>query len=223
MAEARPWWANVAIGAVLLGVPILAAFLDRRPIGTSDPAQLLRVLMPSTISFYIILVSPVLARSGEDVVDAMRPLAQVSDEEFDEITRSDRYIKPTGELIAFTFFALVGLWNGAMNVRGGPPTWSGVCWTAANMLFSGLLGWAIYVSIATTRQTAAIHRLPMQLDPLDQGTLDVAGRQSLALGLVFIGGMTLGFLPVLFDPDAARLQYALGQIPMIVITLAIFL
>jgi hypothetical protein len=40
---------------------------------------------------------------------------------------------------------------------------------------------------------------------------------------VFIGGMTLGFLPVLFDPDAARLQYALGQIPMIVITLAIFL
>jgi len=49
---------------------------------------------------------------------------------------------------------------------------------------------------AGTRLTATLLRQPMQVDVFDTAVFEAVGRQSLALALVFIGGITISLLPV---------------------------
>ena len=74
-------------------------------------------------------------------------------------------------------------------------------WSATTATMFALLAWTIYVSIAGTRLTAALHRQPMQINLFDTAAFEAVGRQSLLLALVFVGGITLSLL---FQATAAR-------------------
>jgi hypothetical protein len=58
----------------------------------------------------------------------------------------------------------------------------------------GLLGWTIYVLMASTRLTAALHRPPLCIDIFDTSPFEPIGRQSLLSALVFVGGIVLGMI-----------------------------
>jgi len=58
----------------------------------------------------------------------------------------------------------------------------------------GLLGWLGFTSLANTRVITHLLRLPLRVDSLDITPFEAIGRQSLAIALAFVGGITLGLL-----------------------------
>jgi hypothetical protein len=91
-------------------------------------------------------------------------------------------------------------------------------------LMFGLLGWTIYAALAGTRLTAALHRQPLRIDIFNTKPFEPIGLQSLAIALVFVGGIALSMLFGLGQLDILAWQnWVLYVILIIVIVLVFFL
>jgi len=90
-----------------------------------------------------------------------------------------------------------GLFFGVLMIGGSPDpgaTWPIIVVTATGYPTLGLLGWAGFLSIASTRVVTSLLCLPMQVDPLDRKPFQAIGRQILATALAFVGGITIGLI-----------------------------
>lgn len=90
----------------------------------------------------------------------------------------------------------------------------------------GLLAWLIYFTVARTQATATVLRQPLLVDAAEISAFLVIGEQGLILALLFIGGMTLSLLLLLYsalDPSAfLQIDFWLILSPLALTPVAIF-
>jgi hypothetical protein len=194
ISRQRSPWITAGIALLLVLAPVGAAALD----GMLDQFfrhDLWRLSwLPPAVILYILIVSPIMARMEAGVIEAFRPLVQMDDEDFKQLVSRATRIEPIGEVLTFVLGAAFGLWVGRLWFSGTDLDWMALYVPLSACLMFGLLAWTIYVLMASTRLTAALHRPPLRIDIFDTTPFEPIGRQSLISALVFVGGIVLGMI-----------------------------
>ncbi len=180
------------------------------------------VLTSPTIIIYIWLVSPLMARTGEKVIEALRPLVDLDDGEFDQRVEDASRIKPGQELIAFAIGLLLGIAFALAPGSDQGATWLTIFWLLSTSLMYGILAWTIFIAVSSTRINTALHRQPLQTDILNPAPFEAVGRQSLLLALVFIGGITLSLLFTYQEAIITSPEFWVTNILFVLFTVLIF-
>ncbi len=221
ISRQRSPWLTAGIGLLLVLAPVGAAALD----GVLDQffrENLWRLSwLPPAVTLYILIVSPIMARMEAGVVEAFRPLVQLADEDFEQLIAGASRIEPIGEVLAFVLGAAFGLWVGRLWFSGTDLGWMALYVPLSACLMFGLLAWTIYVLMASTRLTAALHRPPLSIDIFDTKPFEPIGRQSLISALVFVGGIVLGMVfgvgqGSIFAWQTWLMIFALALVPVLV-------
>lgn len=192
IARQRPPWITVGIGLLLVLAPLAAACLDGILADLIDHGFWRQLLLPPAVIMYILVISPILQRVEAGVIEAFRPLVLITDDDFDHLVDESSRLNPLIEVLAFAAGLAFGLWLGHAWFSDADVLWLDLYSTLAGGLMFGLLVWTIYVVLAGTRLTAALHRQPLRIDIFDIKPFEPIGRQSLAAALAFVGGIVLG-------------------------------
>ena len=220
--RARPWWATLIVSLSLLLLPFAVAYLD------SNLNMFLRngnwriYLLAPTIIVYIWLVSPLMARTGSQVIAAMKPLVELEPEEFDLIVLDASRIKPVHEWLAFGIGIVLGLLATFATGIDQYSSWLTYYWLLSTCLMYGILAWTIFVSVTSTRVNSVVHQIPLNIDVLNPKQFETVGRQSLMLALVFIGGITLSLLFTFQDGSLSSPEFWIFNILFVLFTMLIF-
>jgi hypothetical protein len=190
----RPLWVTLLVSAVLLGLPFAAAAFDGELAAFLSSGRFRVYLIFPTVTLYVWLVSPLLDRTGDEMLRSLRPVIELDDEQFAQVLKAAEQVNPLHEALAFLGGVLIGWFATTGGKAGLPAGWLGWELMLTGMLMYGTLVWVVFVSVHSTRVNAALHRQPMRIDILDISPFDPVGRQSLLLALVFIGGMALSLL-----------------------------
>jgi hypothetical protein len=155
------------------------------------------------------------------VLRSFRPVVLVDDDQFNRLVYRATRSGFLQEAIVFGAGALLGLAMAAQSLAGSR-SWLGLEVLLSLPLMYGLLAWVVYGSVLSTRQTAALLRQPLRIDPFDTAPFEPMGRQSLLLALVFVGGNTLSLpfvapqLAVLLRPEFWLFYIPLGVVPVVI-------
>ena len=218
----RPVWLTLLVSLALLSLPFLAVYLDGGLGEVTRRGEWRVLLLPPVIIIYILLVTPLMMRMGERVLEALRPLVLLDDAEFQHLVEHSARLSPLSELVLVAVGFALGILSALASDIDDRYAWLRVYWFLCNGLMYALLAWTIYVSIASTRVNAAIHRQELRFDILDQHPFDAVGRQSLLLALVFIGGITLSLL-LSFQPGSlAAPDFWIGYLVLMAVVILIF-
>ena len=196
IARPRNPWGPAAAVLIIVAAPFLVAGLE----GAVLTLEAWRgVLIPPAIIAYILLMAPRLVAMEDRVISSLQALL---DEDPASIARESEQAEakaPTRELLAFgaglAFYLVFGWRN-----LGQLASWTHLVLTLETFAMYGLLGVVIYGSTDRTRGFGALLRRNLRVDPLDVAPFDAVGRHSLALALVFVGGITLSLLFVWVNP-----------------------
>ncbi len=194
MGPERPLSVTVAIVLLLVLLPIGAAFMDGALGVLFAEGYWQVVYLPAAVILYILFIGPILTRMEVKVLEAFRPLVQLDDSNFELLVVRASRVNPIAEAIAFGVGAIFGLWLGLAGIEGSDTFWLKLWLVCSGTGMFGLLGWAVYSSVASTRITSALHRQPLCIDIFDTKPFEPIGRQSLALALVFVGGILLSMV-----------------------------
>ena len=192
IARPRPLWVGISVSLLLILAPFGVITLDGvwEPVLSGGNLRLL--LLSPVVIIYILAVAQLMAKNDLNFLRAFRPLMLVDDENFDNLVRDASHINPVGEGLAMGIGALFGLGLGLSWLQG-TITWGLRLYIPVSLiLMHGLLGWTIYISIASTRLMTVLHQQPLQIDILDTKPFEPVGRYCLLTSLVFVGGITLG-------------------------------
>ncbi|MCK4726942.1 MAG: hypothetical protein KAT29_14120, partial [Anaerolineales bacterium] len=85
IARPQPWYLRLLVVAVYLVALVVAAALDSVLGDLRDLFTLRVLLLAPTVSIYIWLVSPLMARYGQQVELSLRPLINLDDEAFEQL------------------------------------------------------------------------------------------------------------------------------------------
>jgi hypothetical protein len=217
-------WIPPCIAALLLLSAMSAAALDGALGGFFDEGQWRGLAIAPSVILYIVVIAPIVSRADRQVPYSLRPLLLLSDDEFTRWTNKRSYIRSDVELAAFAAGAAGGMLLVVLTTSTPIVfSWRFIYWSATTATMFALLAWTIYVSIAGTRLTAALHRQPMQINLFDTAAFEAVGRQSLLLALVFVGGITLSLLFQATQPDSLRtIQFWLVYLPLAIVPVAVF-
>lgn len=194
IARPQPWYLRLLVVAVYLVALVVAAALDSVLGDLHDLFTLRVLLLAPTVSIYIWLVSPLMARYGQQVELSLRPLINLDDEAFEQLRVNAAIIKPFYELLAFFGGMGLGIFLTLISGFDLLTPWLGVYWLLTAGLMYGLLVWVIMVSVLSTRLITRLHQAIGGFDILDPSPFEPVGKQSLLLALVFIGGISISFL-----------------------------
>jgi hypothetical protein len=190
----RPPWVIVAVGMLLIVVPLATAYLD----GVLDElfrGDLWRVVyLPSAVILYIFFIGPILDRMQDRVIEAFRPVVLLDSDAFQRLVAQATRSHPVVELVAFGAGAFLGLWMSLTGLEIGDAPWLRLWLIVSESLMFGLLGWTVFGAVRGTRLTSALHRQPLAVDLFDVRPFEPVGRQSLAISLAFIGGILLSVI-----------------------------
>jgi len=220
IARPRPLWATLLL-VLLVYLPTLAAAYALGLTDLYDDPRSRSLLAAPTVIAYVLLLGPILGPLESAVVRSLRPVLLADDEELERVVQRAAAVSPWHEMAAIAG----GLFFGVLIIGGSPDpgaTWPIFVVTATGYVMLGLLGWAGFLSIASTRVVASLLRLPMQIDPLDRQPFEAIGRQSLAMALAFVGGITIGLLlggygsAALLNPRFWLLFLPLSLLPVLV-------
>jgi MFS family permease len=213
---------KVAFLLTILLLPFIAAYLDGEMESFLSDGNWRVSLLAPTIITYIWLVSPTMSRTGDMVVEAIRSLAVMDGEEFDQVVQEASQVKPTHELFAIGIGIIFGIASVLASDIDQGVTWLMVFWLLSTGLMHGILAWTIFIAIASTRVNNALHRLPLQIDILNPKEFEAVGRQSLLLALVFIGGITLSLLFSYQEENISHPEFWITNLLFVLFTLLIF-
>lgn len=163
-----------------------------------------------------------MSRTGKNVYEALKPLTNLSDEDFNQLIFEASRIKPGYELIAFTIGIFLGLVNVLLGGFDQGSKWLMIYWLLSTCLMYGFLTWTIFISISSTRTNAVLHRQQMQIDILEPEPFEAVGRQSLLLALVFIGGITLSLLFTSQEANISSPAFWITNVLFVLFTMLIF-
>ena len=218
----RPLWVTITVSLVLLLIPFAAAYLGGDVDRFLNRGEWRVFLLAPTIIIYIWLVSPLMAKMGENVIEALRPLVDLDEDEFDLMLYDASHIKPSHELIAFAIGVLLGFVSVLATGFDQGITWLTIYWLISTSLMYGILAWTIFIAVSSTRVNAALHHQPLQIDILNPAPFEAVGRQSLLLALVFIGGITLSFLFTYQDANISSPEFWVTNIFFVIFIVLIF-
>jgi hypothetical protein len=195
MGTPRSLWVTVGIGLLLTLLPLIAAYLDGVLAELLTNVGSLRFLfLAPAVILYILIIAPVMARADARVLEAFRPLVQLDDDSFERVVERASHINPRAQLLAFGLGAAFGLLLGHTWLTDTEAFWLKLYIPLSVALMFGLLAWVIFASVAGTRRTAELHRQPLRFDIFDLEAFEPIGRQSLLIGLVFVGGIALSMI-----------------------------
>jgi hypothetical protein len=221
-SRTRPFWVTIPVSLILLLLPFAATYLDGNLDRFLDQGEWRVFLLAPTIIIYIWLVSPLMARTGESVIAALRPLVDLDDGEFDQMVKDASRIKPNQELIAFTIGLILGIASELATGFDQRVTCLTVYWLVSTSLMYGILAWTIFIAVSSTRIIAILHRQPLQIDILNPEPFEAIGRQSLLLAMVFIGGITISLLFTYQDANISSPEFWVTNILFVLFIMLIF-
>jgi hypothetical protein len=187
-------WITLGFSFSLVIVPLLLAYLEGFRGEYFSQGYWRLPLLPAAIIVYILVVASILARGEDRVVEAFRSLVILEDDAFDRLVSGASTPKVLGETAAFSVGGIFGTIIGQTWLPGPDTPILRLYLMIAGFLMFALLGWVIYVSVAGTRLTTELHRQPLRIDILDVTPFEPMGRQSLAVALVFVGGIALSIV-----------------------------
>lgn len=203
-------------------LPTLVTALDLGLAGVMQlPDQWSSFTAPTVIA-YILVITPIMARGDEVLIDSFRPIIRLEDGPLARILQRARSLPARLEVAAI----LAGLILGAIYV-GGPiaygESWHPTLWRLSTIAMFGLLAWTVVVALFSTRILSVLLRQPLDVNPLDTRAFDAVGRSSLILALVFVGGTVLGILLSGFTfQSALDVRFWVTFLPMSLVPIAIF-
>jgi hypothetical protein len=218
----RPAWVVALVSLLLLLLPFMVAYLD----GELD--YILRqgfwrvLVLPPAIILYIWLVSPLISRSGTDVIRALQPYTALDAESYASVVKSASTIRPLHEVVILCVGIILGILSALASGFNQQAPLVKLYWLVFASLMNAILLWTIFISIASTRVNATLHRHLTRIDLFDQTPFTVVGRQSLLLALVFVGGMTISMLLSIRVENLTSPSAWLGSLIMILVTGLIF-
>lgn len=222
LTRRRPWWVILIVSLSLLLLPFAAAYLDNNLSMMFSNGNWRIYLLAPTIIVYIWLVSPLMDRTGNQVIAAIKPLVELDPDEFDQIVLDASKINPIHEYLAFIIGILLGLVAILASGFDQNVSWLTIFWLLSTCLMYGILAWTIFASVTSTRVNSVIHQLPLKIDILNPNQFVTVGRQSLLLALVFIGGITLSLLFTYQDGSFSSPEFWIFNILFVLFTLLIF-
>jgi hypothetical protein len=184
-------WSRLVAALLLLTAPLVFAVLDGVWDSFFTQGYWRIALLPTGIIVYILVASRVLARGDVRVVEAFRPLVLMEHDAFDKLVNEASQLGARWEILAFGVGGAFGLLVGRSWLPDRELLFLGAYLTVAAGLMFGLLGWVIYASLVSTRLSSRLHRQPLRIDIFDITPFEPIGRQSLAIALVFVGGIAL--------------------------------
>jgi len=221
-ARKHPYQVAIGMSIILICLLLVVVFLDGSWEKVFQQGQLRGLLLAPVIIGYIFFVSPIMMKMGDHVVDAMRPAIKLDDLRFDQILNESSQANPLRELGAFLFGFALGMVATLPDIFTSGLSWVGLYWLLTTGIMYGLLILTIYLSIASTRLVALLHRQPMEFDILDPTPFEPVGRQSLMLALVFIGGITISLL-LSYQPESiSSPDFWIVNVLFVLLTLIIF-
>jgi len=152
------------------------------------------LLMQPAIILYILLIAPVMWRAREDVIAGLRPIVQLTDEEFEQLVDEESRVDLRGELIAVSIGALVGWFMKKGITIDLDAPWVQAYVTVFTVLMYAVIAWVIYGTVAGTRLNRALLRQPLEIDIFDISPFEPIGRGSVLASLAFIIGATLAMV-----------------------------
>jgi hypothetical protein len=218
----RPLWVTVGVSLLLLLAPIVATYLDGMWSEVLSGGAWRPLLLPPAVIIYILVVAPIMVRSYAEVIRAFRPLVLIDDDRFTRVVQEASRVSPIGEVLSFILGAAFGGVVSQTWQIGSDVFWLRLYVPVFLSLMYGLLGWTIYGAVASTRRITALHRQPLEIDILDTKPFEPIGRQSLAISLVFIGGITLGLVFELNVENIYLWQTWLISAPLAVVAVLVF-
>ena len=221
-SQERPVWITLGVSLLLLLLPFGIAYFEGMLNEILDQGRGRVFLVAPGIIIYIWLVSPVMTRRGAEVVRAVRPLVPMDDESFDRMVSAATRLNPFSELAVFGAGLILGILVARAGGNEGNASGLKIYWVLSAGLMYGLLAWTIYVSVASTRINAALHRQPLRIDIFDSTPFEPIGRQSLLLALVFVGGITISLVLTFQMQSLASLEFWRSYLLMVIVTALIF-
>jgi hypothetical protein len=218
----RPWWVTLTVSLTMLIMPLAVAFLDGDLENYLSLQNWRIYLLAPTIIIYIWLVSPLMAHTGADVIEAIRNLVDLDGAEYDRIVHNASRINPVYEWLAFGIGILLSVFAILTAEFDQRLSWLTIYWIISTSLMYGILAWTILISISSTRVNTIIHQLPLQIDVLNPRQFETVGRQSLLLALVFIGGITLSLLFTFQDGSLSSPEFWIFNVLFVLFTVLIF-
>jgi hypothetical protein len=184
----------IPLSLFLILLPIILAFVDGQ-LDQFFTTNLWRALLiQPTIIVYILLISSFLQCAGERMVISLRPIVQLTNEEFSQLVSEKSRVDPRGELMAIVIGALAGWFlRRGMAITSEAP-WLQAYQTIFTIVMYSAIAWAIYGSVVGSRLTGAILRQPLQVDILDIRPFEPVGHASLLVSLAFIIGTTIAMV-----------------------------
>jgi hypothetical protein len=184
----------IPLSLFLILLPMAVAFVD----GLLDlffNAGLWRaLLLQPAIILYVLLIAPVMWRAREAVVAGLRPIVQLTDEEFGQLVNDESRVNPRSELIAVSIGALVGWFlKEGIHINLEAP-WVQAYVTVFTVLMYAVIAWVIYGAVAGTRLNRALLRQPLEVDIFDISPFEPIGRESVLVSLAFVVGATLAMV-----------------------------
>jgi hypothetical protein len=184
-------WSRLVVALLLLTAPLVLARLDGVWDGFLSQGYWRISLLPTGVIVYILVASRILARGDFRVVEAFRPLALMERDAFEALVNQASQLGGRWEILASGVGGAFGLLVGRSWLPDRELLFLATYLTVAAGLMFGLLGWVIYASVVSTRLSARLHRQPLRIDIFDITPFEPIGRQSLAIALVFVGGIAL--------------------------------
>jgi hypothetical protein len=220
--QSKPVWVNILVILLLLLAPILAAYLDNILAEFFSDGHWRAYLLTPAILIYIWLITPAMGRMEAGVVRSMREVVKLNDEAYDQLVAEASQVNPFHEGLACAVGIVLGILSAMATDIDQQVFWLEIYWFISSALMYGVLTLTIFIAISSTRLSNSLHRQPLRIDILDISPFEAIGRQSLLLALVFIGGITISLIFSLQETNITSLEFWLGNLVLIVITLTIF-
>lgn len=218
----QPAWKTIMICVLLLSPPLIFGIMDGNLGQVFTRGQWRGLFLSPVIIIYIILVSPLIAKSGDLAIQALKPLIKLEDPKFTQLVYKANAVKPLYEFIAFAIGFLIGIFSLIRSGSSELGTWLYTYYLLATSIMYGILIWTIFIAVSSTRVNAALHRQPMEIDILNPTPFEPVGRQSLLLALVFIGGITISLIFTFPDVDLTALDFWISNALLVIFAMLIF-
>lgn len=218
----RPKWATFAVSFSLLLMPVAIAYFDGELNQFVSDGNWRVYLLAPTIIIYVWLVSPLMARTGDQVIADIKPISDLESSEFDQIVQDASRINPAHELMAFGIGVFLGVFSILATGFDQNSSWLTIYWLLSTCLMYGILAWTIFVAVGSTRVNTVIHQLPLKIDILNPKPFVSVGRQSLLLALVFVGGITLSLLFTYQEESLSSPEFWIFNLLFVAFTILIF-
>ena len=189
-----PVWLIVAGCVLLLGLPFVIAFLQGSLPTLVQNGEWRLLLLEPVVVIYVFVVAPIVFTAQHEVIEAMRSIARLDHDDFDQLVASASRINPGAEglaILAGAAFALL-LYGPAQLLM--EPSALRVYTMIESMVMFGLMGWVIFSALMGNQFMAAVHRQPLNVNIFDIRPFEPIGRQSLVICLVFIGGTVISLV-----------------------------